>query len=203
MALICRKGLNHFGLGILVPILIVTNLTEILGVNCKHFFNTSSNEFIYNISYLLLTPMYLYLFASMLGGNSCERRRLRWIALAIETFLISNFCFVQGWNHFNTFSALLVAMTFIILSCLVLTRLTIRKDDETSLVHDPTFWINSFILLINLVFLLILGTYKFTVTNSLNISTQNLYLAIMPAANVVFYTGYGSSFLLCQMQRNK
>lgn len=203
MALVCRKGLNYFGLGILLPMLVVTNLAETMGNNYKLFFSTPRNHFIYNSYYLLLTPMYFYLFASMLGGNMAERRRLRWIALAVEIFLVFNFCFVQGWNDFNTFSALLVAIICIALSCLVLARLTMRKPDESSLLHDPVFWINSLILLFNLVSLLILGMYKYITANGLGISNQNLYLAIMPAANVVYYTGLGCAFLLCQLQKNK
>lgn len=203
MALACRKGLNYFGLGVLIPILVVTNLTETLGNNSELVLGTSRNYVIYNIYYLVLTPMYFYLFASMLGGNMAERRRLRWIALGIEIFLIFNFCFVQGWDDFNTYSALLVAIVSIILSCLVLARLTMRIGDEFSLLHDPTFWINSLILLFNLVSLIILGMYKYIITNSLGIRNENLYLAIMPAANAVFYTGYGCAFFLCQLQKTK
>ena len=202
MALLCRKGLNYFGLGILLPMMVITNLVETLGMNYKLFFTTPRNHFIYNIYYLVLTPMYFYLFASMLGGNMAERRRLRWIALAIEIFLVFNFVFVQGWDDFNTFSALLVAIICIILSCLVLARLTMRKDDEAGLLHDPTFWINSLILLFNLVSLIILGMYKYIITNHLGIRNQNLYLAIMPAANAVFYGGLGCAFILCQLQKN-
>lgn len=203
MALLCRKGLNYFGLGILIPILVITNLTETLGGNYKLFFNTPRNHFIFNIYYLISTPMYFYLFASMLGGSMIERRRLRWIAIAIEIFLVLNFCFVQGWDDFNTFSALLVAIICIILSCLVLARLTMRKDDESGLLHDPTFWINSLILLFNLVSLLILGLYRYIVANQLGIRNENLYLAIMPAANAVLYAGLGCVFMLCQLQKNK
>ncbi len=203
LALACRKGLNYFGLGILIPILLLDNLTETLGANYRIFFNMSQNHTIYNIYYIVSTPMYFYLFASMLGGNMAERRRLRWIALAVEIFLVFNFCFVQGWNDFNTFSSLLVSTVTIILSCLVLARLTMRKNDEASLLHDPSFWINALILLFNLVSLLILGMYKYIDTNHLGISDQNLYLAIMPAANAVLYAGLGCAFLLCQLQKNK
>ena len=139
----------------------------------------------------------------MLGGNMAERRRLRWIALAVEIFLVFNFCFVQGWRDFDTFSALLIAIICITLSCLVLARLTMRKPDEASLLHDPVFWINSLILLFNLVALIILGMYKYIITNQLGIRDQNLYLAIAPAANAVLYAGLGCSFLLCQLQKNK
>jgi hypothetical protein len=203
MALVCRKGLNYFGLGILIPILVLDNVTETVGNNYRLFFDLSQNHVIFNVYYLLSTPLFFYLFASMLGGNMAERRRLRWIALAVEIFLGFNFCFVQGWKDFNTFSSLFVSITCIILSCIVLARLTMRKDDESSLLHDPSFWINSLILLFNLVSLLILGMYKYIVTNHLGISNQNLYLAIMPAANAVYYAGLGCAFLLCLLQKNK
>ena len=203
MALLCRKGLNYFGLGILIPILVLENLTETVGVNYKLFCNAPNNYFIFNIYYLISTPLYFYLFASMRGGNMAERRRIRWIAMAVEIFLIFNFVFVQGWSDFDTFSALLVAIICITLSCLVLARLTMRKPDESSLLHDPIFWINSLILLFNLVSLLILGMYKYIIANQLGIRNQNLYLAIAPAANAVLYAGLGCAFLLCQLQRNK
>ena len=203
MALLCRKGLNYFGLGILLPILVLDNVTETLGNNYTLFFNLSQNHVIFNVYMLLSTPLFFYLFASMLGGNMAERRRLRWIAMAVEIFLLFNFCFIQGWKEFNTFSALFISFICIILSCIVLARLTMRMDDESSLLHDPTFWINSLILLFNLVQLLILGLYKYIVTNHLGISNQNLYLAIMPAANAVYYVGLGCAFMLCQLQKNK
>src|SRR6202000_281904 len=100
------------------------------------------------------------------------------------------FCFVQGWQEFNTFTALLVSMICIILSCIVLARLTVRKSDDASLLHDSTFWVNSLILLFNLVSLLIMGLYKYIVQNHIGMSNQNLYLAIAPAANAVLYAGY-------------
>lgn len=203
MALACRRGLNYFGLGILLPILVLDNVTETLGNNYTLFFDLSRNHVIFNVYILISTPLFFYLFASMLGGNMAERRRLRWIALAVEILLLFNFGFVQGWKDFNTFSSLLVSFTWIILSCIVLARLTMRMDDESSLLHDPSFWINSLILLFNLVSLLILGMYKYIVTNHLGISNQNLYLAIMPAANAVYYAGLGGAFLLCQLQKNK
>lgn len=203
MALLCRKGLNYFGLGILIPILVVENLTETLGMSYKLFFDLPSNHVIYNVYYIVSTPLYFYLFASLLGGNMAERRRLRWIALAVEIFLIFDFCFVQGWEDFNTFNALLVSTICIILSCIVLARLTMRKTDESSLLHDPTFWVNSLILLFNLVSLIILGLYKYIVTNHIGMSNQNLYLAIAPAANAVLYAGYSGAFVLCQLQKNK
>ena len=203
MALVCRKGLNNFSLGILIPILLLDNVTETLGSNHWLVFHNKSNYFLYNIYFLLSTPLYFLLFSRMIGGGPRDRRRLFWAGLTLETFMLVNYFFIQGMVDFDTFSAQLVCLACIILSCLALTRLAIRKDDEGSLLQDPIFWINAMILLLNLVCVIILGMHKFIIQNKLEISHENLYLAIIPAANVVFYTGYSYAFLLCQMQTRK
>jgi len=203
MALLCRKGLNAFSLGILIPILVLDNVTEILGSNHLALFHTKGNYYIYNIYFLLSTPLFFVLFASMLDGTRRDKRRLFWTGAAVEVFLVINYFFIQGRYDVDTFSAQLISLACIILSCLVLTRLAIRKDDEGGLLHDPVFWVNAMILLFNLVSLIVLGIYKFIIQNGLEISHKNLYIAIMPAANAVLYSGYSYAFLLCQLQRSK
>lgn len=203
LAILCRKGLNFFSLGILIPILVLDNVTEILGANYARIFHSLDNYFVYNIYYLLSTPLYLYLFAAMLKGDDRERRRLLFAGLAIEGFIIVNYCFIQGRVEFNTFSALLVGIANIILSCLVLTRLAIRRDDESGLLTDPYFWINAMILLFSLVTFLALGIQKYIALNHIQFGHKNLYFALMEAANAALYTGYSGAFLLCQTQRSK
>ena len=203
LAFICRRGLNSFSIGILIPILILDNLTEFLGSNHWSVFHTKGNYFVYNIYWLLSTPLFFYLFDAMLDGSPRDRRRLLWSGIVIETFLLVNYFFIQGQVEFDSFSAQLVSLACIILSCLVLTRLAIRKDDESGLLHDPVFWINAVLLLFNLVSLIVLGMHKFIVQNKLEIIHLNLYRAIIPAANAVLYIGYSYAFLLCQRQTRK
>jgi hypothetical protein len=203
LAILCRKGLNHFNLGILIPILLVDNATEIVGANYTRIFHSLDNYFVYNVYYLLSTPLYLYLFAAMLKGDARERRRLFIAGVAIEAFIILNYFFIQGRLEFNTFTALLVGLTNIILSCLVLTRLAIRKADDTNLLADPYFWINAVILLFSLVSMIVLGLLKFIALNHIQFGGKNLYFALSEAANAALYAGYSVAILLCQMQRSK
>ena len=199
VAIVCARGLNNFSIGVLIPILVVDNITEIIGANHLTF-HWATNYFIYNIYLLVSTPLYLWLFSIMLEGNKQERRRLLWLGIAVEGFVLINYFFIQGRSEFNTFSELLVSTTEIVLSCLVLARLAIRKDDEASLLHDPYFWINGMSLLFNLVSLILLGALKFIAINHIEIRHKNLYLAILPAANALLYTGYSYAFVLCQLQ---
>src|SRR5579871_3023760 len=86
LALLCRKGLSFFSLGIMIPILILDNVTEVLGTNFRTLFHTPDNYFVYNIYYLLSTPLNLYLFSIMLKGDAKENRRLFYAGLVIEGF---------------------------------------------------------------------------------------------------------------------
>ncbi|HLZ87808.1 MAG TPA: hypothetical protein VKQ52_11225 [Puia sp.] len=203
LAILCRKGLNAFSIGILIPILLVDNATEILGANYTRIFHSLNNYFVYNVYYLISTPLYLYLFATMLKGDARENRRLFVAGLAIELFIIVNYFLFQGRAEFNTFTALLVSLTNIVLSCLVLTRLAIRKEDDSHLLLDPYFWINAVILLFSLVSIIVLGMQKYIALNHIQFGGKNLYFALMEAANAALYTGYSGAVLLCQTQRSK
>jgi membrane-associated PAP2 superfamily phosphatase len=203
LALLCRKGLNAFSIGILIPILLVDNATEVLGSNYTYIFHSVDNYFVYNIYYLLSTPLYLYLFAAMLKGDKRENRRLFIAGVVIEIFIIVNYFLIQHESEFDTFTALLVSLTNIILSCLVLTRLAIRKEEESNLLADPYFWINAMILLFSLVSIIVLGLQKYIALNHIQFGGKSLYFALMEAANAALYTGYSGAILLCQMQRSK
>lgn len=202
-AIWCYRGLNAFSIGIMIPILVLDNVVEIIGVNYAHF-HWANNYLIYNLYYLLSTPLYLCLFATMLDGSRKDRMRLIAAGVIVEALLLANCIFLQGWWEFNTYSSLLYAITQIVISCIVLTRLAIRKDDESGLLQDPIFWINAMILLFNLVTFIVLGMHKYIMLNHLEMRHKNLYLAITQAANAVLYTGFCYAFLLCkQLKRSK
>jgi hypothetical protein len=203
LALLCRKGLNAFSIAILIPILLVDNASDTIGANYKHLFHTSDNYFVYNIYYLLSTPLYLYLFAVMLKSTDRERRQILITGMIIETFLLVNYCFIQGRWAFDTFTALLVNLTNFVFSCLVLARLALRKEEESYFLKDPYFWINAMILLFSLVSMIALGLQKYIAVNNLQFDGKSLYFALMEAANAALYTGYSGAIVLCQTQRSK
>jgi hypothetical protein len=203
LALLCRKGLNAFSISILIPILLVDNLSDLIGTNYRWLFHSSNNYFVYNLYYILSTPLYLYLFTIMLKGDPREHRRIFFVGLAIEVFLLANYFFIQGRMQFDSFAALLVNLTNFVFSCLVLARLAIRKEEDSHLLVDPYFWINAMILLFSLVSMIALGLQKYIALNHLQVDGKSLYFALMEAANAALYTGYSGAILLCQMQRSK
>jgi len=201
-ALVFARGLNSFGIGVLIPLLLLDNITELVGANYYHF-GWKDNYFVYSIYLVLSTPLALWLFGSMMGGSPQQRRRYLWACIAIQGFVLINYFFVQGPYEFDTYSFLLINTAEIVLCCLVLARLAIRRDDEAGLLRDPYFWISGSTLLFNLVSLILLGALKFIALNHLEIRHKNLYLAILPAANALLYAGYSYAFILCHSQARK
>jgi hypothetical protein len=201
-ALFCRRGLNAFSLGIMIPILLLDNVIEIFGANWR-IFHWKNNYLVFNLYLLLSTPLFLYLF-SILLHLSPRQKKGYWIGSGLlELLILINFFFYQGTQDFNTLSNLLIQTANIVLSCLALARLAISKDDGSAILQDPRFCINSMILLFSLVTLIILGLQKYIKVHDIEIQNKVLYSAIMPIANAVLYTGYSCAFLLCRMQVSK
>jgi hypothetical protein len=117
--------------------------------------------------------------------------------------MLVNYFLIQGKRPFDSFTSLLVNLTNFVFSCLVLTRLAIRKEEDSLLLTDPYFWINAAILPFSLVSLIALGLQKFIIGNNIQLGGKSLYIALMQAANAALYTGYSGAIILCQKQRNK
>lgn len=198
-ALICRRGLIYYGLGILIPLLVLDTVTEIIGINFR-LFHWKSNYVVYNVYLLLSTPFFLYLFSVLLNLRKKQKIPYLVFSIVLELTVILNFVFYQGPLEFNTYSNLLLQATNIILSCLALAGLTVGKDDESSILQDPRFCINAMILLFSLVTLITLGTQKYILQHNIEIRHKVLYFAIMPIANAVLYTGYSLAFILSRTQ---
>lgn len=201
-AFFCLRGLNSYSLGIMIPILILDNVSEFIGTN-YHLFNWKNNYLNYNIYLLLSTPLFLYLFSILLNLRPLQKRNYFIAAFFLEVLVLGNFFFLQGPWEFNTYANLLIQSTYIILSCLALARLTIGKDDEAGILQDPRFCINAMILLFSIVTMILLGSQKYIKLHHIEIHHKVLYFAVMPIANAVLYTGYSCAFFLCRMQMSK
>ena len=201
-AVVFARGLNSFGIAVLIPLLLLDNVAEIIGVNFVYF-GWKDNYFVYSLYLVLSTPLVLWLFGAMLRRSAPKNPYFIGVAIAIQGFVLINYCFIQGRFEFDTYSYLLVATAEIVLCCLVLARIAIHQDDQAGLLRDPYFWINGTTLLFNLVSLILLGALKFIALNHLEIRHKNLYLAILPAANALLYAGYSYAFLLCHLQARK
>ena len=201
-AFFCRRGLNAYSIGIMIPILLLDNGTEFVANNFR-LFHWKNNYAVGNLYLILSTPIFLYLFSIMLELKGRQKTGFFIGAIGLQLLIVANFFVYQGPTDFNTYSNLLIQATYIVLSCLALARMAVGKDGESAILQDPRFCINAMILLFSLVTMIVLGSQKYIALHNIEIRHKVLYFAIMPIANAVLYTGYSCSFVLCRMQISK
>jgi hypothetical protein len=201
-AIYCRKGLKTCSLLAFIPLLIVVNITELIGMNYKAF-GWSSNYFVYNLYLLVSTPFFFYLAGKMLFLTRKETIIYYVVCVLSMLLVIFNFAFVQGKTQFNSYSLGLIEIMMIVFSGLCLVRLTVFDQKELNFMKEPYFWINSLNLLFGLITLVLLSLQSYIQINKIEIGHKALYYAILPAVNAIVYAGYSYAFYLCRTQRTR
>jgi hypothetical protein len=202
VAIYCWKGLKVCSLLAFIPLLVIVNITELIGINFRAL-GWSSNYRIYNLYILASTPFFFYLAGKMLFLTKKETIIFYIVCVLCLLLVFVNFIFIQGNIEFNTYSLGLVQIMLIVFSGLCLVRLTVFDQKELNFMKEPYFWINSLNLLDGLIMLVILGLQSYIYINHIEIAHKSLYYAILPAVNAIVYTGYSYAFILCRTQRTR
>ncbi|WP_343307944.1 hypothetical protein AAHN97_12390 [Chitinophaga niabensis] len=200
VALICYRGLKAYSIQAFVPLIMIANIAETAGTN-YHAFAGLDNDFIYNLYLLFSTPLRLYLFGKMLDLKQNEKSTFLFITILCMLILVLNYFFYQGINVFNTISAILVEIISIIFSCFVLLRMAVQQNMETNLLQEPYFWINAASLLFGLMSLVVLGLVPYIRGNHIELFGMSMYSLILAIVNIILYSAYTYSFILCRIQR--
>jgi len=201
LAIIYFRGLKRFRLSPFIPILLIVNIVESIGTNYKNL-GWSDNYSVYNLYLLFSTPLYLYLYATMLELKGKALIIHSAVSIGCMVFIILNLFFLQGTGVFNTYSMALISILYIVFSCLVLFRMTLGSNLTVNLYRQPYFWINSTNLFFSMTTLVFLGLQHYILTNNIKLGDKTLYYAIMPSANAVYYSGLSYAFILCNQNRS-
>jgi hypothetical protein len=203
VAIYCRKGLKACSLGAFIPLLIIVNISELIGINFRAF-GWKSNYNVYNIYLLLSTPFFFWLAGKMLFLTKKESLIYYTVCVLCMLFVIVNFLFIQGrMGQFNTYSLGLIEIMMIVFSGLCLVRLTVIDQEEMNFMREPYFWINSLNLLFGLITLVILSMQTYISQNNIEIGHKPLYSAILQPLNAIVYAGYSYAFILCRTQKTR
>jgi hypothetical protein len=202
MAIYCYRGLKACSLLAFIPLLVIVNITELVGMNFRAF-GWTSNYIVYNIYLLISTPFFFYLAGKMLFLSKRESIIYLTICFLCLLLIVINFFYIQGENRFNSYSLGLVEILKIVFSGLCLVRLTVFDQEELNFMKEPYFWINSLNLLFGLIVLVLLGLQSYILVNHIEIANKRLYGAILPTVNAVLYGGYSYAFILCRTQKTR
>lgn len=202
VAIYCRRGLKACSLGAFIPLLIIVNVTELVGTN-SNAFGWTSNYIVYNLYLLVSTPFFFYLAGKMLFLSKRESIIFFTVCFLCLILICINFWYIQGQNRFNSYSMGLIDTLMIVFSGLSLVRLTVFDQEEMNFMKEPYFWINSLNLMFGLITLVLLGLQSYIQVNQIEIANKSLYRAILPTLNAVVYGGYSYAFILCRTQKTR
>src|SRR4249919_3440578 len=107
VAIYCWKGLKSCSLLAFIPLLVIVNITELIGINFRAF-GWSSNYRIYNLYILASTPFFFYLAGKMLFLTKKESIIFYIVCVLCLVLVFVNFFYIQGNIEFNTYSIGLV-----------------------------------------------------------------------------------------------
>ncbi len=203
VAIYCRKGLKACSLLAFIPLLVIVNLTELIGIELPSVLG--GLRIILSITSIssVSTPFFFYLAGKMLFLTKKETIVFTIVCSLCLLLILVNYGFIQGQVQFNTFSLGLEEIMLIIFSGLCLLRLTVLDREEINFMKEPYFWINSLNLLGGLITVVVLGLQSYILLNKIEIANRSLYAAILPVVNAIVYSGYSYAFMLCKMQKTR
>lgn len=203
VAIFCYKGLKSFSLFFFIPLLAFTCTIEILATN-NTLFGWKSNYFIYNTYLLISLPLYLIIYGKMIDLNAKTKTVYVIICILCESLIVLNYCFLEGWLVFNSYSLVFIEVLQIIFCCFLLIQQALRDDKyNIYILKHPYFWINASTLLFSLGTFVLLGLQKYIALHHIEIDGKTIYRIFLPILNVILYSSYTYAFILCKTQRNK
>ena len=125
------------------------------------------------------------------------------LGFLLLTFLLLNIFFIQGADHFDTYSLILTEFVTTLLSLLVLVKLFKEDDFSIMLYQHPYFWISGATLIFSVSTLVILGLQQYIEAQHLQYDGKNIYRVLTPIMNVVLYVSYSYAFFLCNKLTNR
>jgi hypothetical protein len=200
LSILFFKQLKNAAIVIFVPFLFLTVLIEFIGW-CYHFFQIANkNYWLFNLFTSFELIFYAYLFSIHFKHAILKKIAFYFIPL-LMLISILNYTYLQGTDHFHTYTLLFGSFFMVIFCCVYLYELIINDTHYENLFNQPFFWICIGIFLFYLGSVIINSLFEYMLSNELLSRGNNLYLLITRGLNMVLYTSFSISFILCN--RNK
>lgn len=202
LSIIYNRGLSKFKISGFIPLLSITCIAEFIGSN-RSYFGWKNNYLLYDWYLIISFLITYYVFYKMLAYVSWIRVIFFCLGFLLLTFLLLNIFFIQGADHFDTYSLILTEFVTTLLSLLILVKLFKEDDFSIMLYQHPYFWISGATLIFSVSTLVILGLQQYIEAQHLQYDGKNIYRVLTPIMNVVLYVSYSYAFFLCNKLTNR
>ena len=194
------KQLKEATIFLFIPFLFLTVLIEFIGW-CFHFFQIAyKNYWLFNFFTIIELIFYAHFFYQAFRHPILKRIAFYFIPLLILISVL-NYNYLQGSEHFHTYTLLFGSFFMVIFCCAYLYELIFIDTHYEHLFKQPFFWITIGILLFYLGSVIINAEFEYMLTHDLLSPGNNLYLLITRALNIILYSSFSISFIICNINK--
>jgi hypothetical protein len=202
IAIFCYTALKQTKMVYFIPFLLLTVVVEFIGYLAIVYEIRGKNYWLYNVFNLIEFLFYAYLFAS-----NFQLKFLRVLAYASMPVLILfsslNYIYIQGSENFHTYTLLLGSFFMVFFCCCFFYEWVLPEQITQNLVRQPFFWICVGLLLFYLGSVIINALFEYLRSSDMIQEGKRIYVFINRSLNIILYTSFSISFLICRKNRKE
>ena len=199
-AIFCYKDLKATKMVFFIPFLLLTVFVEFIGYLSVIYAVKDKNYWIYNIFTTVEFIFYAYLFVQYFKLPILKKVASYFIPLVI-VFSITNYIFLQGTEHFHTYTLLFGSFFLVLFCCCYFYEWVLPEQINQNLLKQPFFWVCVGLLLFYLGSVIINALYEYLRSSDMIEEGKHIYVLINRSLNVVLYSSFSISFILCRNNR--
>jgi hypothetical protein len=199
-AIFCYKDLKATKMVFFIPFLLLTVFVEFIGYLSVIYAVKEKNYWIYNIFTAVEFIFYAYLFVQYFKLPFLRKVALYFIPLII-VFSLTNYIFLQGTEHFHTYTLLFGSFFLVLFCCCYFYEWVLPEQINQNLLKQPFFWVCVGLLLFYLGSVIINALYEYLRSSDMVEEGKHIYVLINRSLNVVLYSSFSISFILCRNNR--
>ena len=191
------KDLKSTKMVYFIPFLLLTVTVEFIGYLSVYYNLGNKNYRIYNIFNLVEFVFYAFLFYNNFKIQILKKLSIAFIPLLLAFSLI-NYLFFQGIDHFHTYTLLFGSFFMVFFCCCYFYEWVLPDQISQNLLKQSFFWICVGLLLFYLGSVIINALFEYLRSSDMLQEGKKIYTLINKSLNIVLYTSFSISFILCR-----
>lgn len=194
------KSLKNTDLKYFLPFLLLTIIVELTGLWLNQ--QGIKNYLLFNLFTTFEFIFYAFLFYKHFRKNKFKALSLLFMPLYIIAVFI-NLMYYQGIEKFHTYTFLLGSFFIVVFCCLFFYESVLPEYLENTLTKQPFFWVCTGLLLFYLGSVIINALFEYLRSFDMQIEGKKIYGTINQSLNVILYSAFIFSFILCRNNSKK
>jgi hypothetical protein len=200
LAIIFYKDLKATKMVYFIPFLLLTVTVESIGYLSILYNIGNKNYWLYNIFNIVEFLFYAFLFYHNFKLPVLKKIVVAFIPVLI-TFSIINYVFLQGVDHFHTYTLLFGSFFMVFFCCCYFYEWVLPEQITQNLLKQSFFWICVGLLLFYLGSVIINALFEYLRSSDMLLEGKKIYTLINKSLNCILYTSFSISFILCRNNR--